>query len=321
MFIILSPLFDLFKQDGGCGECGSAGRGPHTKPEIYRTNDGRIVVEDEILNFLAVKMRIMTQDEIVTLAANTFDSEWIEASKRVLFEVCSTTQRCVSHKGAQKDANNIKSCLKVLNECGENVPRFVSHYLDELPPITFTNLDVSSLLVKLERLKADVCSMKRAMQLQVNISEETRAITADLDRRVAAMEDPTNRAAGEGLVDSSEIRDRPGAVAESRNVGDASPGAARERALVPADRSGTPATAVTAVPGSECGLPAPATHSPAWSQIVRKKGRHPKTSLAAQPTKTTRISETEEWEWCYWNRSWQHKNSKDQTGECVRFQI
>ncbi|XP_077367678.1 uncharacterized protein LOC144011015 [Festucalex cinctus] len=76
----------------------------------------------------------MTQDEIVTLATNAFDSETIEASKRLLFELCSTTQRNVLHKGAQKDVNNIKSCLKVLNECGENIPRFVSHYLDDLPP-------------------------------------------------------------------------------------------------------------------------------------------------------------------------------------------
>lgn len=182
--------------DAGC--CGSAGRGPRTKPEIYKTNDGKVIVEDELLNFLAGKMRIMTQDEITTLAANTFDSEWIEASKKVLFEMCPTTQRCVSHKGAQKDENNIKSCLKVMNECGENIPRFVLHYLDELPPVTFT---ISNLLVKLERLQADVCPMKCAMQLQANISEDTQTITVELERQVAALEDPTDQLQGKvGLI-------------------------------------------------------------------------------------------------------------------------
>ena len=106
------------------------GRGvicPCTKPEVYKTDDGKIIVEDELLNFIAVKMRTLSHDEIVLLASNNFSSEWIEESKRVLFEICPTTQRCISHKGPQKDANNIKACLKVLNECGENIPRFVSH--------------------------------------------------------------------------------------------------------------------------------------------------------------------------------------------------
>ncbi|KAL7373446.1 hypothetical protein ABVT39_006953 [Epinephelus coioides] len=88
-----------------------------------------------------------------------------------LFELCPTTQRNISHKGAQKDVNNIKSCLKVLNECGDNVPRFVSHYLDELPPVTFTNMDVCGLLRKVEQLHTEVSSVKHALHLQTEISE------------------------------------------------------------------------------------------------------------------------------------------------------
>lgn len=37
---------------------------------------------------------------------------------------------------------NTKSCMKVLNECGENV----CHYLEDLPPVTFSDMDVCSLL-------------------------------------------------------------------------------------------------------------------------------------------------------------------------------
>ena len=105
------------------------------KPDIYKTVDGKVIVEDELLHFLDIKIRPLSQDEFIMLAANNFDSDWIEASKKMLFELCPTTQQKISHKGAQKDANNTKSCLKVLNECGDNVPRFVSHYLDELPPV------------------------------------------------------------------------------------------------------------------------------------------------------------------------------------------
>lgn len=131
--------------------------------------DGKIIVEDELLNFLAVKVRTLSQDEIVLLAANTFDSECIEASKKILFEFCPTTQRNIAHKGAQKDINNIKSCLKVLNECGENVPRFVSHYLEDLPPVTFSSMDVCGLLKKMEQLQADIGAMRSALQVQVDV--------------------------------------------------------------------------------------------------------------------------------------------------------
>lgn len=96
--------------------CGSVGRGPRTKPQIYKTNHGKVIVEDELLNFLALKMRIMLR----SLAAKTFDSKWIEAWKRVWSEVCSTTQLCVAL---------------------------------QWPPVTFTSLDVSQQLEILERLQ------------------------------------------------------------------------------------------------------------------------------------------------------------------------
>ena len=73
---------------------------PRTKPDIYKTADGKVIVEDKLLNFLVVKMRTLSHNEIVLLASNNFSSELIEESKRLLFEVCpKTTQCCVSHKG------------------------------------------------------------------------------------------------------------------------------------------------------------------------------------------------------------------------------
>lgn len=65
-------------------------------------------MEDVFLSFIATKMRTLSQDEIVLLASNNFSSEWIEESKRQLFELCVTSIRCIKHKGPQKDANNIK---------------------------------------------------------------------------------------------------------------------------------------------------------------------------------------------------------------------
>lgn len=41
------------------------------------------------------------------LASNYFLSEWVEESEKLLFEVC--LKHCISHKGPQKDINNIKA--------------------------------------------------------------------------------------------------------------------------------------------------------------------------------------------------------------------
>lgn len=102
-------------------------------------------------------MRTLSQDEIVLLAANQIRLLRLQR-KCCLNSVPLPTERNISHKRAQKDANNIKSCLKVLNECGDNIPKFVSYYLDELPPVTFYNMDVCGLLRKVSRR---VCALEQ----------------------------------------------------------------------------------------------------------------------------------------------------------------
>lgn len=114
----------------------------------------------------------------------------LRTPKRVLFEVCPSTQRNVVRKGLHKDANNVKTCLKLLNEVGENIPRFVSRHLDELPPVTFNSLDVSCLLGRIEHLSADMSAMQQAMSMQTIACEDLRAMTMDLKQRLCVIEGP-----------------------------------------------------------------------------------------------------------------------------------
>ncbi|KAM3609173.1 uncharacterized protein V6R79_010670 [Siganus canaliculatus] len=174
------------------GERGAAGVSKsRIKPEIYRTDTGKIIVEDELLNFLAVKIKTLSQDDIVAMAVDHFGSEWIVNSTKVLFDLCpSSTRKLIAHTGVQKDARNVKSCLKLLNEVGEDAPRFVSHFLDNLPPVTFRSLDVSCLLGKIERLGADVHAMKQALSMQTSVCDDLRTVTADLHLRQGAFEQP-----------------------------------------------------------------------------------------------------------------------------------
>ena len=181
-----------------------------SKPEIYRTVDGKVVVEDELLNFLAIKIKSVSQDEIVLMAANAFGSEEIENSKNVLFELCSHAKsRNIAHRGQHKDANNIRLCLQVLNECGEDIPRFVSHYLDDLPPVSFSNLDVSCVLKRMEQLHSEVCALTRITQLQAVICEKVQSESVKMDERVSLLESPRKQALATAR-DSEEVYEEAG---------------------------------------------------------------------------------------------------------------
>lgn len=177
------------------------------KPEIYRTDTGKIIVEDEFLNFIFIKIKTMKQDEIVSIAVDHFGSEWIANSTKVLFELCpGSTRKLVAHTGAQKDLKNVKSCLKLLNEVGDAVPRFVCHHLDELPPVTFNSLDVSCLLGRIEQLSVDITSMKQAVSLQTNNCNDLRIVTTDLTKRLGAVEQHSRETHGLQTKESEKIQ-------------------------------------------------------------------------------------------------------------------
>lgn len=65
---------------------------------MYNATDGKVIVEDELLNCIVVKMQILAHEESVLLVSNNFFSEWIEESKCLLFDLNPTSVRYVKHK-------------------------------------------------------------------------------------------------------------------------------------------------------------------------------------------------------------------------------
>ncbi|KAL0199979.1 hypothetical protein M9458_003166, partial [Cirrhinus mrigala] len=182
--------------------------------------------------------------------------------------MCTTTIRCIKHKGPQKDTNNIKDCLKVLNECGENIPRFVSHYLDKLPLVGFGNMDASALLSRLERLSREVSSMREALETQATVNENLGAATAVINRWVTAMEKLCGSPVGErgaGAGSASQEREWQDLVAPACQL-------QRE-------------------------VSSPLPESPAWSIVLKKGVRKPKKApnAAGQP-KTGAMQTRLKWE-------------------------
>ncbi|KAL7388196.1 hypothetical protein ABVT39_008672 [Epinephelus coioides] len=140
------------------------------KPVIYKTNDGKVIVEDELLNFLVVKMRTFSHDAIVLLVTN-----------------------------------------------------------------------VSTLLGRMEQLNSEICCMKRTLETQSNVCESLREVTAAIDGRLTAVEQPLPSASG---------------PVASERISDAT-----------VQRETTALTPTVAARSSS------QTQSSAWTTVVKKVGR------------------------------------------------
>lgn len=69
-------------------------------------------MEDELLNFLVIKIKTSSQEEIVFLAMNTFDSEGTEATTNVLFGLCPASQWSVGYKDSKKLSTILDPALR-----------------------------------------------------------------------------------------------------------------------------------------------------------------------------------------------------------------
>lgn len=105
-FIALLPFIvsEFWNGTVGVTACAYTGGSfcPHITPEIYKTDNSNTIVKEEFLFIYPIIIQIFL------LALNSFLSE---QSMNMLQSV----QRCILHKGQQKDINNIKVSLKVPN--------------------------------------------------------------------------------------------------------------------------------------------------------------------------------------------------------------
>ena len=108
----------------------------------------------------------------------------------------------------------------MLNECGENIPRFISHYLDDLPLVSYDHIDVSVLMGRLEQLNKDMCCVKKTLNAQTDACEGLRVTTMAINDRVSAIEKPcgsTSVDPGVGYVRPCK-QARPAAVSADQEV-------------------------------------------------------------------------------------------------------
>ena len=170
--------------------------------------------------------------------------------------------------------------------------------LDELPPVTFSSLDVSCLLRRMEQLCAEVGALKHITQLQMGVSEQVGAEAVEINHRVSVLEcgsgNPTaSAAAAAGITPGSEQAFHRGPGCEVVNMRwlwsrelvawrTCTQWETRKRAPEPVQCSRDGTVAVDAATGKDPAGSVFSTGSPSWSKVVRNGWARQKTKALSQ---------------------------------------
>lgn len=223
-------------------------------------------------------MQTLPMQMIVQLCVSFYDDDVILSAKTKLHELrpSENSTRVIRRKGPNRKEASVEDMYKFLDELGENVPTFVAHDLTALPPITFDNIDL--------------CTLLRAVQ---NSRDELAVITQTLSEQCIVNRDISARlfVVEKGLVDGTshtpeDLPPLPSLPRVERSAASVAP-PAPSAALVPlppdveseTDDPDSPETVpqtagdplATTPEDVANATPAPLTEG--WSAVVRRKPR------------------------------------------------
>ena len=141
-----------------------------THIDVACQNDQGKLVCNGILCFLWNKMDLIVHDTLVKLTCDYFESNEIEASKRIVYE-CDAVTSLELHpirrrNGPNKDKNNIEDVLYVLHKCPTGLPTFVVSDLASLPPLDVNNVDFAHILGEIRALRAEMATLRTEVSSQ-----------------------------------------------------------------------------------------------------------------------------------------------------------
>ena len=154
---------------------------------MMATSNSTGMVINELLCFVTNKCDLLPAESIIQLCCDTFGESDIELSKKLLFDLCADhdTPRMITRKGPKKSVQNMEDMLKLIQEKGTDLPTFVAHNLQLLPPIGFNSLDVSTLLHEIKKTQVEVEMLKDGMKRQADtIAGLTQTVAEHPDRVV-----------------------------------------------------------------------------------------------------------------------------------------
>ena len=94
----------------------------------------------------------------------------------------------MERKGEKKNGDNIDDIIRLLQEKGEDVPKFATVDVSRLPPITFNSVDVSVLLNSIKKMENDMAFLKDSLKTVHDAASMSKDTTSSLNARVCTLE-------------------------------------------------------------------------------------------------------------------------------------
>ena len=124
-------------------------------------------VTNELLCYVSCKIRICTFDVIVKMCTDFYDTDVIAVAKDALME-CVTLPEADKRSGRRR-ANlkevHMKDIVSILLEIKpEDVPLFLASDLNNVPPMSLNNFDMSRIITDMEVLKSQMKIIQEAQE-------------------------------------------------------------------------------------------------------------------------------------------------------------
>ena len=151
-------------------------------PPITVHNKGPIT--NELLCYVSCKVRICTFDVIVKMCTDFYDSDVIAAAKDDLMG-CVTLPEDDKRSGRRRvnlKEVHMKDIVSIFLEIKpEDVPVFLAGDLNNVPPMSLNNFDMSRIITDMEVLKSQMKIIQEAQETALSTNDNNGSVSSDGD--------------------------------------------------------------------------------------------------------------------------------------------
>ena len=127
--------------------------------------------------------------------------EQLDCAKTLLYDLCADkenkTDRKTKRQGTDKKLNTLKDIIDMITrKCNNDTfPRFVAHDLSKLPEVSFSSIDVCSLLSRMETMQKEIELLKSTVGIQNQVCNDIKDMFVESknDLKKSELQDPTQK--------------------------------------------------------------------------------------------------------------------------------
>lgn len=155
--------------------------------EDASAHEQQVVVINEMLCFIVNKRRIMPEDGLIQLCRDFYSDTAVEDAKKTVYahyaDKDESTDRYIKRTGEGKKQKNIRDIMDLLTRKGlKKSVVFAAVDITNMPCVSFNNIDVSALLLRMEQMETEVSLLKKTVSSQETVCAGLHTIAENLTK-------------------------------------------------------------------------------------------------------------------------------------------